>query len=416
MESNVKSVARLSAAKLVLYAGTGFSGILLARLLGPADYGIMTIVLSIAGILGILLDMNLSSAAIKFGSEAGARKEDFVTTAFVSRSVLGLLGLLVFILVAKPVADRYGVPSAFLLLMAFGYFLQSPLALRSLWNIERRFRLLSLVEGATGIFYFVVMLAFAYFFRLAGVFYAIVIISAFMGASSFLKYRTGIFDVQCLKKMLPFGFWGMLVGLFTYIVQNFDKWFLGLYVIKEQLGHYALAYKAAYFLMLVPFAVQMVVYPEFSNLFSKRNTQEIKRLFNKTVKLCLVYAVIGSIFIIVTFDILVKYFLTKYSAALPFLPFLLVPFILEAGIGSVSWAVMGSVNRVNEMALITFIQAAITLTVGKEFIKTGGIWGAIAALWLAYAVSSVLYLWRVRKIFLPNDLSHAGKDNPAKSP
>lgn len=415
MESNLKSVARLSAAKLVLYAGTGFAGIFLARLLGPADYGIMAIVLSIAGVLGILLDMNLSSAAIKFGSEAGARKESYVTTAFVSRIVLGLLGLLVFILVAKPIAARYGFPPLFLMLVALGYFLQSPLALRSLWSIERRFRLLSLVEGATGVFYFVVMLSFAYFFRLAGVFYAIVLISAFMGASSFLKYRAGSFDVQCMKKMLPFGFWGMLVGLFTYVVQNFDKWFLGLYVATEQLGYYALAYKAAYFLMLVPFAVQMVVFPEFSNLFSKRNTQEIKRLFNKTVKLCLIYAAIGSIFIIVTFDILVNSFLTKYSAALPFLPFLLVPFVLEAGIGSVSWAVMGSVNRVNEMALITFIQAAITLTMGKEFIKTGGIWGAIAALWLAYAVSSALYLWRVRKIFLPSNLSHAGKDSPVKN-
>ncbi len=397
MESDVKSVARLSAAKLVLYAGTGFAGILLARLLGPADYGIVTIVLSIAGVLGVLLDMNLSSAAIKFGSEEGAKKEDYVTTAFVSRIVLGLLGLLVFMLIAKPLAARYDVPSAFLLFMAFGYFLQSPLALRSLWSIERRFRLLSLVEGATGILYFVIMLAFAYFFRLAGVFYAVVLISAFMGASSFLKYRPSKFDLECMKKMLPFGFWGMLVGLFTYVVQNFDKWFLGIYVAKEQLGYYALAYKAAYFLMLVPFAVQMVVYPEFSNLFSKKNTREIKRLFNKTVRLCLIYAVVGSIFIIVAFDILVKHFLTKYSAALPFLPFLLVPFILEAGIGAVSWAALGSVNRVNEIAGITFLQALIVLTAGRELIRSGGIWGAVTALWLAYGISSSFYLWRVSK-------------------
>ncbi len=401
MESNVKSVARLSAAKLVLYAGTGFAGILLAGLLGPGDYGVMTIVLSIAGVLGVLLDMNLSSAAIKFGSEAGARKENYVTTAFVSRIVLGLLGLLIFILVAKPVAARYGVPSAFLLLMAFGYFLQSPLALRSLWSIERRFGLLSLVEGATGIFYFVVMLAFAYFFRLAGVFYAVVIISAFMGASSFLKYRPGRFDLGCMKKMLPFGLWGMLVGLFTYVVQNFDKWFLGLYVAKEQLGYYALAYKAAYFLMLVPFAVQMVVYPEFSNLFSKKNTQEIKRLFNKTVKLCLIYAVVGSIFIIVAFDIMVKSFLTEYAAALPFLPFLLVPFVLEAGIGATCNALLGGMNRMNEVASITLVQAILTLTVGRELVRASGVWGAIYALWIIYIVSTVLFLWRAGK--------HAGK-------
>lgn len=407
MESKVKSVARLSAAKLVLYLGTGLAGILIARLLGPADYGVVAIVLSITGILGVISDLNLSSAAVKFGSEEGAKKEDYVTTAFLSRFVIGLLGLLFFILASNGLAARYGFPPLFLVLVAFGYFLQSPLALRSLWNIEHRFRLLSFVEGATGVFYFVVMLVFAYVFRLAGVFYAIILISAFIGVLSFLKYRPGSFDLKCMKKMLPFGFWGMPIVLFTYIAQNFDKWFLGLYIAKEQLGYYALAYKAAYFLMFVPLAVQVVVFPEFSNLFSNKNTQEIKRLFNKTVKLCLAYAVVGSIFIIVAFDIMVKYFLIKYAAALPFLPFMFVPFVLEAGIGAVSWAMLGSMNKNHEIAVINLIQATITLTIGGAFIKTNGVWGAIATLWLVYAVSSVLYLWRVRRnIVSDNQNSH----------
>lgn len=397
MESNVKSVARLSAAKLVLYAGTGFAGILLAGLLGPADYGVMTIVLSIAGVLGILLDMNLSSAAIKFGSEAGARKENYVTTAFVSRIVLGILGLLVFILIAKPVAARYGFPPFFLVLVAFGYFLQSPLALRSLWNIERRFGLLSLVEGATGIFYFVVMLTFAYFFRLAGVFYAIVIISVFMGASSFLKYRPGSFDLKCMKKMLPFGMWGTLAGIFVYIVQNFDKWFLGLYIAKEQLGYYALAYKAAYFMMFVPLAVGVVVFPEFSRLHSKGNAEETLRLLNKTVKSCLFYAIVISLAIMAAFHLLIGSFLTKYAAAEPLLPFILAPFVLEAGIGTACNAMLGGMNRMNEVAGITFIQATIALTIGRELVKASGIWGAIYTLWIVYIASTLLFLWRANK-------------------
>lgn len=397
MESKVKSVVRLSTAKLILYLGTGLAGIMIARLLGPGDYGTVAIVLSITGILGAVSDMNLSSAAVKFGSEEGARKEDYVMTAFVSRVVIGLLGLLVFILAANPIAGRYGVPPVFLVLVAFGYFLQSPLALRALWNIERRFRLLSLVEGATGILYFVVMLAFAYFFRLAGVFYAIVAISFFMGVSSFIKTSFGKFDVGCLKKMLPFGLWATLTGIFIYVVQNFDKWFLGLYVIKEQLGHYALAYKAAYFMMFVPLAVQVVVFPEFSRLSSSGNVQEIRRLLGRVIKSCLAYALMGSVALVVVFHFTVKFFLTKYAAAEPLLPFILVPFILEAGIGATCNVMLSGMNRMNEVAGITFVQAAIALTIGRELVRTGGVWGAISALWIIYFVSTMLFMWRVNK-------------------
>lgn len=394
MESKTKSVARLSAAKLVLYLGTGLAGIMVARLLGPGDYGIMTIVLSIAGVLGVLLDMNLSSAAIKFGSEAGARKEDYVTTAFVSRIVLGLLGLLIFILMAKPLAARYGVPSAFLVLVAFGYFLQSPLALRSLWNIERRFRLLSLVEGATGIFYFVVMLAFAYFFRLAGVFYAMITISVFMGASSFIRAKLGKFDVGCLKKMLPFGLWATLAGICVYTIQNFDKWFLGLYVAKEQLGYYALAYKSAWFLMLVPFAVTTVIFPAFSELQSKKDYGEMRRLLKKTIKMCFAYALAGSLALTILFHFLVKLFLTKYATAEPLLPLLLFPFVLEAAINQACNNILASMNKMNEVAVISLVQALAIVAVGSALAKSWGVWGMIASLWGAYIVSAALYFWR----------------------
>lgn len=397
MESKVKSVARLSAAKLLMYGGMGLAGMLIARVLGPGDYGTVAVVLSITGILSVVSDLNLSSAAVKFGSEAGAKKENYVTSAFISRIVLGLLGLLIFALVAKPVASRYGVPSAFLLLVAFGYLLQSPLALRSLWNIEGRFRLMAFVDGATGIFYFVVMLAFAYFFRLAGVFYAFIVISVFIGASSLLKSKFGKFDKDCLKKMLPFGLWATLTGIFIYIVQNFDKWFLGLYVAKEQLGYYALAYKAAYFIMFVPLAVQVVVFPEFSRLHSKGDAGETRRLFNKTAKTCIVYAAAVSIAMIAAFHLLVKYFLTKYAAAEPLLPFILAPFILEAGIGVTCNAMLGGMNRMSEVAGITFVQAVLALTVGRELVRSLGIWGAIYAIWIVYVVSTVLFLWRVNK-------------------
>lgn len=396
MESKMKSVARLSAAKLVLYAGTGFAGILLARLLGPTDYGTVAIVMSIVGILGVISDMNLSSAAVKFGSEKGARKEDYVTTAFLLRGAIGLAGLIAFTLLAKPLAARYGFPPSFLTLVALGYFLQSPMALRALWSIEHRFNLMALVEGSTGIIYFAIMILLAYFYRLNGVFYAIVVISLFIGTSSLLKITPGKFDKTCLNRMLPYSFFAMLFSLFTYVSQNYDKIILGAYVAKEQLGYYALAYKAAYFLMFVPLAVQAVVFPSFSELASKKDYRGIRRLLKKTVTSSLAYALVGALALVGIFHFLVNFFLTKYAAAGPYLPFILLPFVLDASIGSTCNVMLSGMNRIREVAAIAFTQAILMVLIGNQLVKTNGVWGVVASLWIAYTISSALYLWRVR--------------------
>jgi O-antigen/teichoic acid export membrane protein len=84
--------------------------ILLARLLGPAEFGLLILVLSIVAVLGLLSDAGISAATARLLSEAPERARSTMAVAAGSLLVFLVLAVLLLLFFADWLADLLGAP------------------------------------------------------------------------------------------------------------------------------------------------------------------------------------------------------------------------------------------------------------------------------------------------------------------
>lgn len=395
----VRNSIIFSVSRVIQLIFTSLSSIVSARLLGPQDYGFATLVFSWSNWLGPLSDLGLTEASVKFGSEKGTEPKDYVTTAVLSHIILSVLSFLFFSLLAEPIAKKYNMPmQKYLILAAFPYIILA-CTFGAMWTIKRKFEKLAKVMVIDGIQSFLITAVFVYFYGFDGFFYAAILTTLVVILMYWTDVEIGKFRLDYLKKMLPYGMLIAIAGVLSTILQNYDKVLLGYYSGSEQLAYYSLAYRAAFFILFVPQAVQFVMLPELSELFSRNQTGELKRLFRKMLKFCFLFAVVASAGIFFLFSVLVKYFLPKYLQALDYLPWLLAPFIFEASVGSTATVFLATSNRVQDILVLNIIQVALAVSIGKWLIKFYGVYGAIFSLWLIYGISTGFYLLRTREFY-----------------
>jgi O-antigen/teichoic acid export membrane protein len=126
------------AVRIVIQLG---SIVILARLLAPADYGLIAMVTAIIGIGEIFRDFGLSSAAIQAKEISRGQKSNL----FWINSAIGLVLTLLVIAASWPVAALYGDPRLQLLTVALSStFLLNGVATQFRADLARHLRFVKL--------------------------------------------------------------------------------------------------------------------------------------------------------------------------------------------------------------------------------------------------------------------------------
>jgi O-antigen/teichoic acid export membrane protein len=220
--------------------------LIMTRLLFPEVYGVMTLVWAVLTGLQMFADTGIVPTIIR---DKRGDDPSFLNTAWTTNVLRGLLLWVVSCAIAYPMAAIYHQPALVLVLPVTGLtalihgFVSTAMYTR---RKHMDFKRLAILDLSTELFTFVVLLAFAYFYRnvwamVAGAVFG----QGFLVLASHV-YLPGIrnrfrWDRSALDTFMGFGKWIYLSSAVYFLSTQSDRFLLGRYLDMIHLGVYGTA-------------------------------------------------------------------------------------------------------------------------------------------------------------------------------
>jgi O-antigen/teichoic acid export membrane protein len=366
---------------------------ILARLLGPEDYGLVGMVAAFTGVLSLFRDFGLSSAAIQRAEVT----EEQISTLFWINLLVGVLLTLLTVAMAPAIAAFYHQPRlvAVSAVMALG-FLFNAAGIQHSVLLQRQMRFTTMAVIST------VSLAVGTIVGIAGAkagygYWALVamtITSPFVATIGFWmaaawipgrpRRRAGI------RSMMHFGGALTLNSLLAYLAYNAEKILIGRYWGADAIGIYGRAYQ----LINIPTdnlntAVGEVAFSALSRL--QHDLERLKSYFLKGYSLVLGLTIPITIACALFADDIIRVLLgSKWGEAAPIFRLLAPTILIFAIINPLGWLLF-SLGHVKRSLKIAFVFAPLIIAgyaLGLPYGPKG----------VAFAYSAVMTLWVIPHI------------------
>jgi len=362
----------------------------LARLLGPKDFGLVGMVTAFTGILSLFRDFGLSSAAVQ---RKNITDEQISTLFWINMSVGALLGIL-SVAMAPAIAAFYHEPRLFgvTAVLAIGFLFNAAGVQHSvLLQRQMRFTALAMINTmslvvGTAIAIAGAMVGFGYWALVAMTITTPLVytVCAWLTAAwvpGMPHRRSGI------RSMMRFGSTLTLNGLVVYVASNLEKVLIGRFWGVDAIGIYGRAYQ----LINIPTSNLNSSVGEVAFSALSRVQDDPSRLKNYFLK---GYSLVLALTLPMTFacaffadDMVFVLLGPKWKAAAPLFR-LLAPTILVFAIANpLSWLLtsIGLVGRNLRLSLFIAPSMIVGYVIGLPFGPNG----------VAFAYSAVLTLWLV---------------------
>ena len=353
--------------------------IIVARLLGPENYGIYSLSLIIPSIILGFLDLGINSALTRFSAKLRAEgKQHLVACMLKAGFAFKLAMSTAAFLVCFFLSDFL----AYLLLrrpeMGFFVKLASPLILfQTLYTtLSSSFIGLDMMKdnavvmNIQAVVKTVLCPLFIVFFGVAGAVAGHVSSYALAGLLGFLSlfkiYRNGqsCSGFSSLKMMLGYGFPLYLSAVLSYIISQYQTLVLAFFASNTEIGNFTAAMTLSTAISALTFPL-VVLFPAFSKL----ENSDLRMFFRLSVKYTALLIVPASTALaVLSKDIIYLIYGRSYSLAPSFLSLYALTF-LYAGIGSAVLSYFfngtgetGVVFKSNLINLIVFLPLASALT------------------------------------------------------
>ena len=244
----------------------------LARLLSPADFGLMGMTMVVISFAQAFADMGLSNAIIQRQDV----EEDHLSSFFWINAFSGIV-LFACVLLFRPIVILYFKQpslSNYLLFAAF-IFLITPVGqiFTALLRKQLKFKILSKIEIACTTVYSVTAIGFALAkFGVLSLIFGQLVQSLFALIIYFIIFRKTWLprfhlSIKEIKSYFSFGFFQMGERVVNYIRANIDYIIIGRFLGPEALGFYTLAYQIITFPMSkINPIITRVAFPVFSKV------------------------------------------------------------------------------------------------------------------------------------------------------
>lgn len=375
------------AANFVLRLG---SLMVLARLLGPKDFGLVGMVTAFTGVLTLFRDFGLSAAAIQRSTVT----EEQLSTLFWINILVGALLALVAIAMAPFIAAFYHEPRLVMVtvVLATG-FLFNAIGVQhgALLQRQMRFTDLAVINTVS----LIIGTAIAIGGAKAGYgYWALVAMTVALPIATTIgcwltarwvpgmpRRRTGI------RSMMRFGGALTLNGLIIYIASNFEKVLLGRFWGVDALGIYGRAYQLAN----IPTenlnsAAGEVAFSALSRL--QDEPRRLKSYFLKGYSLVLAMTLpVTVLCALFANDIIFAILGPKWMAAAPIFRLLAPTMLVFAIANPLAWLLssLGLVERSLKMGLVIAPLMIVSYVIGLPYGPRG----------VAFAYSTVMVLWLI---------------------
>lgn len=245
--------------------------LLMARLLGPEQLGLVGIALTSLAVLESVSDTGLLQAVIQKEKEVTASEIGAVWALQFTRGCLLFLLLIIF---SEPIGALFGASSAVELIAAASIL---PLLRNSshpgyiLLQRDQNFRLVFIVEAVISLVDFLVTVGFIYFnFGAVSVIYG----SVFVDAGRLMLTWTFLYSPikinarwRSISELIQYGRWLWGVSLFNVILNQFDKVVVARWLGVTQFGMYQTASRLAQIAISdIAIALGGFLFPKISSL------------------------------------------------------------------------------------------------------------------------------------------------------
>jgi len=312
----------LAIARLSKQAFQFITLIILARLLTPDDFGLMTTALVVIGLLNIFRDMGLSAAIIQ-------RKlvtDELLSTLFWLSIAIGIIVTSSLIIVSPLIAGFYKTPKLALILQILSFsFLITSLTLlhQALLEKDLKFNLLSKIEIISTLIGAVVgiIMAINNFGVWSLVFQNLVnisIVSAILWFNKSFKPKLH-FKFRDVQSIANYSINLAGFNVVNYFVRNSDYVLIQKFLGEKLLGFYNLAYRIMlYPLQNVTAVISRVMFPVYSRL--QDDNEKFRDSYVELTNLIALITFPLMLWIVAVSDIfIISLFSKKWEAVIPLL-------------------------------------------------------------------------------------------------
>ncbi|MBO4530143.1 MAG: lipopolysaccharide biosynthesis protein [Paludibacteraceae bacterium] len=392
----VNGVAWATVRKLVQVSISFISGIILARLLMPEDYGCIGMLAIFMQVSGAFVDGGFGSALIQ---KKQPTKEDYSTVFFWNLSISGIIYIILFF--ASPlIADFYHIPllSKVLRVQGIVIILNALLFVQSNQLCKKfKFKKLAIVNSSTSVISLLVTIYMAY--NGFGV-WSLVTQNLLMSAIPMLCYwltnrwyPSLSFSKKSFRELFSFGLYALLTSLLSKISNNIQGLLLGHFYNPTLMGYYSKAHSTERLAsQTISDVFSQVTFPLYSEL--QDDCERMKNAIKKITGL-LAFFVFPLMFvlILVAKPVFILLYSDRWLESIPYFQVLCL-----TGLAACLQAVNSQTIAAMGMGKVMFQWAVIKQSIGILAVIIGlvtyGIYGLLLAIvaraWFVYFVNAYL--------------------------
>ncbi|MBI5605156.1 MAG: oligosaccharide flippase family protein, partial [Deltaproteobacteria bacterium] len=377
-------------------------GILIPKLLGPAEYGLYNSLLLIPEyVLHVhfgTLDALKREIPFCYGRKDLARASLIRNTAFFQYVFTTSCSVVIILLITFFFRNRLG-PSVFYalgLICVWIFFLSFETFFDQVARTDNRFDILTRTEIFASLTGFIFMLLMILTWGLYGLLGSLILVSMLKAGYIFRggHYRIAWqWDFQELKRLLKIGFPMVSGVILATVLNSVDRFIIIVYLESMELGYYALALTVLSFLLIIMTGTYGVLEPRIYRLYGEKGSIEAIRplMLEALSGMTLIFPLIlGLIYIV--FPLLVTFLLPKYLPSLTCIRIMILGsffFIFQRG----TYNFIIAVNRQAFIVKVEGILIGISYLSGYLLIKQGwGIEGVALATMGSNALGGLIFL------------------------
>lgn len=389
--------------KVVTLLGSLLVGIMVARYLGPEQYGLMNYVISYVALFQVLASFGLDNIEIREESKANDKKDIIIGTAFTLKCIFALVAMVVVMITAL-LFETDAFTKAMICMYSFSMLLNSFGVIRNhfttlVWNeYVVKTEISRTIIGALIKVLLLLLHAPLFWFIAATLFDVLLVASGYCVAYSkkIGKISLWRFDKAWAIYMIKQSFPLLLSGAAVIIYQRIDQVMIGNMIDKASVGQFSVAGKFVEILIFIPTIMSQTITPILVRIREKSQEEYERKaqlFMNVTVWMCLLMAIFVSAF---SFWLIRYTFGSDYLLAVPVLQIMAFKAVGVA-LASTSGQLMVIEEIQKNVVFRNIIGSVACVSLNLIFIPW---WGIVGSAWVA-VLSAFISGW-IAHFFIPS--------------
>ena len=389
--------------KVVTLLGSLLVGIMVARYLGPEQYGLMNYVISYVALFQVLASFGLDSIEIREESKANDKKDVIIGTAFTLKCIFALVAMAVVMITAL-LFEADAFTKAMICMYSFSMLLNSFGVIRNhftslVWNeYVVKTEISRTIIGALIKVVLLLLHASLFWFIAAVLFDVLLLASGYCVAYSkkIGKISLWRFDKEWAKYLIKQSFPLLLSGAAVIIYQRIDQVMIGNMIDKASVGQFSVASKFVEILIFIPTIMAQTITPVLVRIREKSEEEYERKaqlFMNVTLWVCVIFSVVMSS---------LSYWMIRWTFGVDYLPAVSVLQVMAfKAVGVALASTSGQLMVIEEIqknaAFRNIIGSVACVSLNLIFIPW---WGIVGSAWVA-VLSAFISGW-IAHFFIPS--------------